>query len=130
MQIILTHEESETYFHNALCNGLNYIAAYNLQISFKRADYVKARANYENTHPNEQACYEDILMQILKDGNMLKLIDHEDAENTQVINLADVHKRVAETPVRHLMDMINENDDATTADVIIQSVFFEEVIYG
>jgi len=28
------------------------------------------------------------------------------------------------------MNMINEEDDAETADVVIQSVFFKDVIFG
>lgn len=130
MKIELTHEESETYFHNALCNGLAYIAGYNLEIEYTGAELKQARANYAAAHPNELACYEDILMQILRDGNTLKLIDNEDEDNVKEIKLSDVHERVAQTPIKHLMDMVNENDDADTADVIIQTVFLGEVIYG
>jgi hypothetical protein len=132
MKIELTHEESETYFHNALCNGLNYIAGYGLEIEYTGAELKQAQTNYASAHPNELACYEDILMQILRDGNTLKLTDNEDEDedNVKEIKLSDVHERVAQTPIEHLMDMINENDDADTADVIIQTVFLGEVIYG
>jgi len=41
-----------------------------------------------------------------------------------------VRERVEKTPMRHLMNMINENDDAETADVIIQQVFLNEIVYG
>jgi hypothetical protein len=37
---------------------------------------------------------------------------------------------VSNTPIKHLMDAINENGDAITADVIIQTVFLNDVIYG
>ena len=30
----------------------------------------------------------------------------------------------------HLMDAINENDDACTADVILQTVIYEDIIFG
>ena len=130
MKIELTHEESETYFHNALCNGLDYIAGYGLEIEYTGAELKQARASYALAHPNTLACYEDILMQILRDGNTLKLIDNEDEDEVREIKLSDVHKRVAQTPIKHLMDMVNENDDADTADVIIQTVFLGEVIYG
>ena len=42
----------------------------------------------------------------------------------------DVHERVQNTDTRHLLDAINEKDDADTADVILQSVFYGEVIFG
>ena len=64
-------------------------------------------------------------------GGTLTLIDHEyGGEYTKSIKLADVHERVANTPLNHLMDMIEERDDAVTADCIIQSVFYNEVIFG
>jgi hypothetical protein len=67
----------------------------------------------------------------LKDGKKLTMIDHEcEGEYTRSITIKDVHKRVSQTPIRHLMNMINEEDDAETADVVIQSVFFKDVIFG
>jgi hypothetical protein len=48
----------------------------------------------------------------------------------KAITLKDVHTKVAKTPLRHLMDAINENDDGDTADCIIQTVFYGEVIFG
>lgn len=124
MEIILTHKESEEFFHNALCNGLNYIQDYELELFYKKNDYQSAKLKLENP------CYEDVLMQILKDGNKLTLIDLEDGYYTKSISIDDVHSRVQKTPIRFLMDMINQNDDAETADVIIQSVFFEDIIFG
>lgn len=51
-----------------------------------------------------------------------------------VEDLAKGIKRMAESKHawihRHLADFINENDDATTADVILQMTVFGDVIYG
>ena len=64
-------------------------------------------------------------------GGSLTFVDIEcEGEYTRTISLADVHKRVAKTPIDHLMDMIKETDDAVTADVLIQTVFFEDIIFG
>jgi hypothetical protein len=125
MKIILTHEESEKYFYNALCNSLGYVDCYGLEMDFKREDYKSAKNKLKNP------CYEDILMQILRDGNKLTLVDFEgDGDQTKSITLADVHSRVQETPIRHLMNMIEENDDAETGDVILQQVFYQEIVFG
>jgi hypothetical protein len=125
MKIILTHEESEKYFYNALCNSLGYVDGYGLEMDFKREDYKSAKNKLKNP------CYEDILMQILRDGNKLTLVDFEgDGDQTKSITLADVHSRVQETPIRHLMNMIEENDDAETGDVILQQVFYQEIVFG
>lgn len=124
MKVILTHEESENFFYNALCNSLGYVQGYGLELDFKKADYQSAKAKLESP------CYEDVLMQILRDGNKLTLVDLECAEYTESITLADVHERVQNAPFDHLYNMITENDDAETGDVIIQWVFYQEVIFG
>jgi type IV secretory pathway VirD2 relaxase len=71
-------------------------------------------------------------MRILRDGKELMVVDgeDEDSEYNVSINLSMVHERMSSVPISHLMDMINENDDADTADVILQTVFFNEIIFG
>jgi hypothetical protein len=130
MKIILEKQEAESMFYNSLCNGLNELSYYGLQLSFFDADYTKAAKKLKET-ATDTVCYEDVLMQILRDGKKLSVIDNENGGDYSVsIDLNDVHERVALTPIRHLMDAINENDDAITADCILQSVFFKEVVFG
>jgi len=91
--------------------------------------YKKAKAKLEKEY--NSTCYEDVLLQVLKGGGTLTMVDEEnDGEYTRTITIKDVHDRVAMTPLSHLMDMINEQDDATTGEVILQSVFYEKVIFG
>lgn len=129
MKIILTPQESEIYFHNALCNGLGEMRYYGLSLDFDGKEYKKARAKLEKE--GNGTCYEDVLLQLLRGGGTLTIVDEEnDGDYTRTITIKDVHDRVATTPLSHLMDMINEQDDATTGDVILQSVFYDEVIFG
>jgi hypothetical protein len=134
MKIILTAEESEEYFYNALCNGLGYISSgYGLELHVKDKDYKAAKANLLKEATAAKigvVCYEDVLMQVLKDGNKLTLLDEEGGEDRWVVTLDDVHKKVQEAPANHLLDMVNGTDDAVSADVILQSVFIGEVIFG
>jgi len=126
MKISLTHEESENYFFNSICNALDYVqSGYELELTYNLSDYKKAMSKLENP------CYEDVLMKILKDGGILTMKDIgcEDSY-TSSININDVHQRVQNTNIRHLVNMINKNDDAVTGDVIIQQVFFNEIIFG
>ena len=125
MEITLSTQESEEYFYNALCNGLGYMGGYGLSIDYNAKDYKAAKEKLTNP------CYEDVFMQMLRDGGTLTLVDIEcDGEYTRSITIKDIHERVQKTDIKHLMDMIKENDDAITADVIIQTVFFNEVIFG
>jgi hypothetical protein len=130
MQIKLENHESEQMFHSALCNGLGYMGGYGLEVEFKKEDYDSAGRNLRDA-ATAAVCYEDVLMQILREGGELTMVDVEcDGEYTRSISLADVHDRVQQAPVRFLMDMIKEQDDAETADVILQTVFFEEIVFG
>lgn len=133
MKIKLTPHESEVYFHNALCNaiGTGYMDGYGLEIIHNEETYNKAKQNLINdgmTNP----CVEDIWMQILRDGNELEIADYEtdDEEYNVKITLKDVHERVQTMPINHLINYIEENDDAGTADVLLQTVFFKEIIFG
>ena len=131
MKIILTNEESETMFYNALCNGLSYISGYGLVLEVDEQDYKAANQKLKSEKPNETICYEDVLLEVLRMGNTLSMVDEEgEGENNSTISLSDIHERVPQTPIRFLTDMITENDDAETADVIIQTVFYQDIVFG
>lgn len=124
MQIILTPSESEQYFKDALCNGIGMIGSYGLVLTYDNPAYTLAKSKLDNP------CREDVWFQILVDGNMLALEDTEDNGQLYTITLADVHERVQKMPQAHLIDLIDGDDDACTADVLLQTVFLKEVIYG
>jgi hypothetical protein len=133
MTISLTPQEAESHFYNALCNGLGYIGDYGLELTYDDADYKAAKQNvlkYKTAEDISVVCYEDILMQILRDGKSLTLVDNEGEEDPAEITILHIHERVAKTPLRHLMNAITENDDAETADVILQTVFLGDIVYG
>ena len=126
MKILLTAQESEQIFYNSLCNG-HQIAYYGLQLEYDE-EYDKAKKRL--VKKGERTCLEDVWMEILRGGGTLTLVDEENGLEPSVISLQDVHERVQNTDARHLLDAINEEDDGDTADVILQSVFYGEVIFG
>ena len=127
MKIVLTTEESENIFFNSLCNGhsLSYMG---LSINYDDGQYQKAKQVLKDK--GESPCLEDVWMEMLRQGYTLTLVDEESGEDPAIITLTDVHNRVADTDIRHLMDAINEHDDSTTAEVILQQVFYGQVIFG
>jgi hypothetical protein len=127
MKITLTPEESEEIFYNSLCNG-HEIANYGLSLQTKGKQYLEATKRLEAK--GESPCLEDVWMEILRGGGALTLVDHENGMLPSVVTLKDIHERVQDAPVNHLLDAINETDDAITADVILQSVFYKEVVFG
>ena len=133
MKIVLTKEESENYFYNSLCNGSS-ISYYGLSLDYTEKDYKAAKKSLTDKQKKgiftETICREDVWMEILRIGGKLTLVDEENGVGNKSITLKHVHTRVAMTPLRHLMDAINEHDDADTADCILQTVFYKEVIFG
>ena len=128
MQIKLTKEESEQYFYNALCNGLGYASGYGLEVDADELEYNKAKQSLKKD--GLSVCFEDILIELLRQGGTLIFDNSLYPEYKTKIKLKDVHERVQNTQTNHLMDMVNEQDDAITADVIIQTVLFNEIIFG
>lgn len=129
MEIKLTEKESEDFFHNALCNGAGWVAGYGITMDYSDEDYAKAKKTLKESKGEDAIiCREEVWMQILKNGG--KLIFNSQDVDTSIVELKHVHERVQKTPLRHLMDMVNERDDAITADCIIQTVLYEEVIFG
>jgi len=150
-EIKLSKKESESYLHSALCNGLGYVqSGYGLELTYTKKAYMDAKKRLEDKIKNKKVphfvyypedeqkagtkptiCREDVWMEILIGGGELKMIDHENGgAYTSTITKKELYERVQKTPFDHLNDMINEQDDAVTADVIIQTVFLGDVIFG
>jgi hypothetical protein len=125
LKISLTNELSEEIFFNALCNSMDYMcSSYGLDLRYKQSDYLKAKDKLTNP------CIEDVWMQMLRDGARIGLKDLEGGEDTAYITLSTIHERVKNVPITDLLDMIDENDDATTGEVVLQIVFLNDIIYG
>ena len=128
-KIKISPTKSIEFFHNALCNGMSYIEGYGLSLDYDHYQYEVAK---DKLRSNEESdCWEDILVQILKDGGELTLIDEEcGGAYTRSITITDVINKMEKVPLNFLMQMINEEDDAETADIILQTIFFNEIIFG
>ena len=125
MKIILTPEESEEYFYNALCNGLDYFQGYGFDLDYDADQYYKAREKLKSP------CFEDVLMQLLRDGGQLIFKDVEnEGDMTRIVTLKDIHERVQNAPIKTLTEMADQEDDAITADIILQTVLFNEILLG
>ena len=125
----LTKQQIEEMFHSALCNGLDYFRGYGLELDWYKEKYNEAKQKLDNP------CFEDVLMQILKDGGKLYIIDNESSDGFEgsydvKITLEDVYTKLPTTPESILIDMLEEQDDVETADAILQTVFYGEIIFG
>ena len=130
MKIILEPKEAEEIFYSSLCNavGTGYMSGYGIELRTNYDDYIAAKDKLVSN--GADTCYEDVLMQILRDGNTLKLVDVEGGEDDAVITLSDVYDRMSDVPLDILVRFKDEQDDAGDADQVLQIVFFKEIIYG
>ena len=128
MKLFLTPEESEQVFFDSMCNvfGTDYHAGYGLELEYDMKDYVQSRKKM-----NGEPCWEDVLLQMLKDGKSLTLVDVEcDGEYTSTITIKDVYEKVQNTNYNNLINVVEGTGDVSDSDCVIQTVFFGEIIFA
>lgn len=131
MQVILTEEKCIEFFYDALCNavGNDYMDGYGLTLECDDNDFKAAKSTIKQQ--GKWPCLEDVWVQILKDGGELTMVDEEgDGDYTRSITLDTVYEKMPEVPTKYLLEMEEGHDDADTADVIVQTIFFGEIIFG
>jgi hypothetical protein len=133
----LSKEEIENIFYTSLCNavGTGWMGGYGLELTCEKSQYKSSRDHLlsviEQSGENRSICYEDVLMQILRDGGKLTFLDHEGGGTfTRNVSLNEVHGRMNTVPVHHLANFLTEDDDVESADAVLQTIFFEEIIFG
>ena len=129
MKVILTPEEAEQYFFDAMCNGLSIMRDYGLVMHCSESQYQKARSVLKDTNPNDVICMEDVYMQMIRMGFKLIFVDTTDSLHYEV-GLQEIHERMCNVPIHHLADMHMGQDDADTADAILQTIIIGEIIFA
>ncbi len=127
MRIQLEKQEALDIFHTSLCNvyGTGYFNGYGLEFIWDEDEYKKAKEKLQSP------CFEDVILQIIKDGGTLGVLDHEcDGEYNAHINEAIILDRMDQVPPQRLLNIINEEDDAEDADAVLQTLLYGEVIFG
>lgn len=132
MKIILKKEEALEIIFNALCNGLAYIQGYGLSVSISDADYDKAKEEVMVLLDNSSVCIcvEDILIHHLKKGRELPFWDDEGEEEVSFDLQQAIKNLQDEGAAKWILQMKNEEDDAVTADCILQFCLYGEIIFG
>lgn len=122
----VTTEQALGILHTSISNAIStgYMSGYGLDLQYSEEEYKQSKKALKNP------CWEDVLIQILKDGGSLIIVGEEGSEEPVSVTLNDVEKRTAEMPIRLLSTFLEEEDDANTADEYLQLLFFGEQIYG
>lgn len=123
--------------HCMECSGFSYFSSYGLFIDIKDTFYADAKRALLSSgkYSTDSLCYEDVLAEIIAMGNHIDILDTEaDEEPTPaligVLSMATIEKNWDALRQSDLLALYEEADDANTADCILQTLCFGEIIYG
>lgn len=120
--------------HHCLCNsGLTFFGGYGLSVDWPDGDYQVAAEKLQTAFDfgANNVCHEDVLIQIIKDGNRIVIRDDED--NGAIVgnlSLVTIHGNWDAIRQSDLLELYHEQDDADTADCILQTLCFGSIVYG
>lgn len=130
MKIILTNQECEDLFVNALCLGMIQMLGHDISVCYDQKDYARAARKLRALNNGRSQPFESVLMQILRNGGMIRFVDEQVEEYSTSITLDTIYSRMPDVPFRYLSDSILERDDSDTADAILQYIAYGEIIFG
>jgi len=130
VSIKFTDDFKKEIIYNSLCNGLGQLQCYGLELLWNDEDYTEAKKSYyKRIDKISGACYEDILMELI---TMEKKVVFEDTETEEFFDfkLSNALMNLDNLPMWAIIQILEENDDAVTADVVLQYCLFNEIIFG
>lgn len=135
LKVDLSCDAEPPVFLDMFYNGLitNYFRDYDIEIGTAPSDYDKARDKVNAVNPN--ACWEDVLLQVLSDGNLIFVDHYQDRAIELNLNKVGSNflKAFNDTP-DYFMELVvlhaNGGSDGITYDSWLQMGVFGEVIYG
>lgn len=120
--------------HHCLCNhGLSYFGNYGLSVDWPDGDYQVAKKTLLSSgdFSDDSLCEEDVLIQIIKDGNRIVIRDDEDnGAIVGILSLSTIYDNWNAIRQSDLLELYHEEDDADTADCILQTLCFGSIVYG
>lgn len=75
------------------------------------------------------ACYEDILLEILTMGKHITFLDNE-TDEVFYLTFDLAMQNLDKLEVERVIQLIDESDDGETADVVLQTCLFGEIVFG
>lgn len=105
--------------YTALCNGMYYFDAYGIVTKIVDPKAYKAI---------DTDIREDRMIKYIADGGVIEILDGD--ETVGNLSLATLEANFDKVPKGTILDFLQENDDADTADIFLQVIAFGEVTYG
>ncbi len=112
-------EEKLVILYNALCNGMFYFDSYGIHTKIVNPNAYKAI---------DTDIREDRMIKYIADGWVIEILDGD--ETVGNLGLDNLEANFDKVPKGTILDFLQENDDADTADIFLQTIAFGEVVYG
>jgi hypothetical protein len=125
MKVTVTATQDEKL--EVVLNSLSNTYLFNgniLSLKYPKKVYDKYR------EPLTDACYEDVLLAIIKGGETIKIYDEEGEEYVGELSLNKIEENWDKIRSEDILDVIKENADSDTADNILQCLTLGSIIYG
>ncbi len=127
MQLLLTNEEVLEIIYRAFCDGgISQLNCHGFSLDYNDIDYSEAKKKLNDP------CYEDVLVQILRDGKTITFVDIEGDETNTLLTLETALKHLSlPNSIKTCVSILNEEDyDAITCDEALQLALFGKVDFG
>lgn len=130
LTITLNNQDKEEIFYNSMCNGLHQTRYWGIELDFDEKEYDIAKKSLQDKGSNTWS-YEQVFMEMLRMGYSIQFIDIEcEGEYSRTLTMDMIHRNMDKVPQKFLLNIYNEQDDLWDADAVLQSVLFEELIFG
>lgn len=136
MKIVFNLEDTKRILLDSFCNGgLSELKFCSISVDwtsdFNHTNYVKAKSLLIEMG-EENICYEDVMLQILINGDEIEFTDFENGETIR-LNLQTAHdnfNNLSEDEKIILINVLNEDFDAYDCFSALQYALYQDVIYG
>ena len=129
LSITMSDEYKKEILFNSLCNGLDELGFYGLQLEIDEDIFNEAKESWKEKNKNQLPCYENIIFEMLEMKNIINVIDLENDER-HYFKLDLAIQYLDKLPTHCILQLLNEEDDVTTADIVLQTCLFGEVVFG
>lgn len=134
-KIIFEKEKALEILHSILCNGaLECFSNYGFYLTYDKKEYQEAKVKLEKDiilHLGNSVCYEDVLIQIVRNGGELEFEDNEgEGDNTKKLNVGVLLEGLSSASLENVFCIINGEDDAITGETVLQEILFGEILFG
>tara|TARA_B100001094_G_C18048407_1_gene728698 strand:+ start:243 stop:641 length:399 start_codon:yes stop_codon:yes gene_type:complete len=132
MKVQLDKSEMLEVLHNAFCNGgLTELQYCDVELDLDKKEYDKASKRLrKNMVEGEILCYEDVFIEMLKEGKTIHFKDYNDDTRIGFNIDKAVDALSKQDSAKEVLETLDGRDDAWTGFNLIQRCLYGDVIYG